>query len=276
MNDIYFRASGAGNLMVGTRGLTTNQKQRLAELTVRKKGEGKPLTAKMEKERLALARKKRQPFELSQTAKSWVENIWLAEELGYRPPMDSKEVMKGKLVEQDAFALVDQKYPGTFRAKNTNRFTKGHFSGTPDTILGDVVEDVKSCWDLRTFFRVRTVDPLYYAQGQVYMYLTGNKKYRLHYTLSTTPEELIWNEEKTYFYKYGSDYENQLYLEASAQIRRGHEVDHIPAQDRVKTFTWEYDPAFMRELNVRAKAAKKYYNQLRLNKIEDWQPPKFD
>ncbi len=266
------RASAAAALMCGVRGLTTKQNERLEYLNNRKSDPSeKPLTDKMEKERKALAEKKAAPFELSATAKTLVEDTWLQNEYDAREHQESKHTLKGQMCEQDAIELVDQLHPiQGFRMKNTDRFKKGYFEGTPDVVLKDLgrVEDLKTSWDLRTFYRVKSLDKAYFWQGQVYMYLTGTKTFRVYYCLVDTPDALIQREELSFFYKYGQDYDNPEYLEAIEQVRRLHEVEHIPAEKRCKMFEFSYWPEGVRELKERCKAALKYYKTISLDQID--------
>ena len=78
------RASKAGLLMTDAPGigLTDNQARTLDEYMARKNGNGKPLTANMEKTLADLIAKRDAPFELSQTAKSYIASLWLRLEYG--------------------------------------------------------------------------------------------------------------------------------------------------------------------------------------------------
>ena len=281
---ILFRASAAGNLMVGGNQITEKQLSRLKYLKDRHSeyvsykrkvdaGAGqdipkvRPLTEKMKKEMSDLQIAKDAPFELGETAKTYVESVWLRKEYGYEEPVVTPQMLKGHLVEQDAIGLVSKVWKmQEFRTKNRKRFTNDYFSGCPDVVTksANVVEDVKSCWTLRTYFEIRKVNPLYYGQGQVYMDLTGKRKFRLHYCLVETPEELIKDQELKYFYKYGADPENPHYQEVCEMLRKNNDFKGIPVQDRVKTFEFDYDEAYIKELKSRVEVARNYYSTLTL------------
>ena len=236
-----------------------------------RKGEkiqARPLTEKMETDLAELIEKRDAPFELGETAKRYVEKVWLRDKYGYDEPVVTREMLKGLLCEQDSINLVSKVIPEKeFRRKNTERYQNGWVSGFMDVILKKIgiIEDVKSSWDLRTFFEVMSFPELYYGQAQSYMELTGIRKFRLHYCLVNTPEELILDMEKSFYFKFGCDEENKHYLECCEKIRRNHNFDRILPIDKVKTFEFEYDAEYVEELRKRAAAAADYYHTLKLN-----------
>ena len=58
--------------------------------------------------------------ELSETAKSEVEKIWLMNEKGYYSELDNKYLTKGLLNEQEGLSMVSE-IEGEFYIKNTER-----------------------------------------------------------------------------------------------------------------------------------------------------------
>lgn len=230
----------------------------------------KPLTDKQEERLAELVEKRDAPFELSQSAKSYIEGVWLRKEFGYDEPVFTEVLMKGLLCEQDSIQLVHSVWSSSeFRVKNKQRFKNEFFTGCPDVILQSdgIVEDVKTCWTIKQFIQKKKIEPLYFAQLQAYMDLTGLRQARLHYCLVDTPEELIMEEEKRFYFKFGCDEENKHYLEACDKIRKNHMVSHIPKQSRIRTFEVEYDEAFVKELKSRVVHARAYYNGLSLETI---------
>lgn len=268
MSEIKIRASKAGLLMTDARGvgLTGNQTQTLEEYLARKNGKGKPLTANMENALADLIAKRDAPFELSQTAKSYIISLWLYMEYGYEEPVVTPELMKGNLCEQDSIELVSGLIPAKeFRVKNRDRYEDDYFTGTPDVILrkDGVIEDLKTSWTLKTFFDA-SPDKSYIGQAQVYMHLTGIKEYRLIYALVDTPNEIVLQEMKRYWFKFGQDDGNPEYERICNQLAAMHKVGHIPEEDRIKVFRFAYDPEYMKELIFRVKEARKFYNGLTL------------
>jgi hypothetical protein len=263
--NLKIRASAAGLLMSGGAGITAKQIEMLAELQARKDGQGKPLTPKMESDLSDLIAKRNAPPELGATGKSYIKSLWLCLEYGYKEPMVTDVLLKGNMCEQDGMALVTDVYGGDeFRAKNKKNFEDDFFMGTPDVILSKIIEDIKNAWSLKTFAEIEKPDPVYYAQGQVYMHLTGRRLFRIHHCLINTPAELVYNEQKKFFWKYGGDENNQHFKEAAEQIARNHNFDHIPMEQRVKTFEFEYNADFIAELQSKVILARKYYSTLQL------------
>lgn len=270
-NLLKIRASAAGLLMSGGAGITPGQLVELQELQARKEaaaiGNAKALTANMEAKLQELFTKKNAPPSLGETAKSYVEKLWLETMYGYKEPIVTDELLKGNLVEQDGIALVSDVIPvNEFRVKNKQFFEDEYFIGTPDIVLKTepFVEDIKSAWSIKTFFEKRDIDPIYYAQGQVYLHLTGKQFFRVHYCLLNTPIDLVHNEQKRFFWKYGGDENNKHFQSAAEQIARNHIYDGIPNRNRVKTFEFEYDPRFIQRLQERVVLARQYFDTLTL------------
>ena len=256
-------------------GLTDNQARTIDEYMARKNGNGKPLTANMEKTLADLIAKRDAPFELSQTAKSYIASLWLRLEYGYQEPVVTNELLKGNLCEQDSIELVTDLIPASeFRVKNRDHYEDEYFTGTPDVIIrkDDVIEDVKSSWTLRTFFESKP-DKDYIGQAQVYMHLTGIHNYRLIYALVDTPDAIVFQEMKRYYFKFGQDEGNPEYERICNQLEAMHKVSHIPQEDRMKVYTYTYDPTYIKELIFRVKEARKYYATLTLvDAMQRYQP----
>lgn len=203
---------------------------------------------------------------ISETSKTFIRQIWLEKSFGYKEDVMTDEMLKGLLCEQDSLGLVKKVLGGEFRAKNTKRFRNEYVEGTPDIILKkeDVVEDVKSSYNLRTFMEAELAKP-YYWQGQGYMWLTGKKNYRLMYCLVPTPEEIITEQKKRWYYKFNCDESNAHYIEMCEQIDHNNElISTLPAQCRVKVFEFEYDFEGIEKAKTRIEAARDYYDTLSL------------
>ncbi len=97
---------------------------------------------------------------LSETAKTFVESIWLENMFEYRKEVITDEIYKGLIVEQDAMVLVQSVLGGEFRKKYRHNLENDYLTGHPDIVLSDCVEDVKSSYDVRTFFNSE-LTPLY-------------------------------------------------------------------------------------------------------------------
>ena len=129
---------------------------------------------------------------LSETAKSYLRDLWLQDTYGYKEPSTpSVEMLKGLMCEADSMSLVQEVLGGSFRVKNLETFKADALAGTPDCILPDAVEDIKTSWSLRTFYEADGSNSAYFWQAVGYMMLTGKTAYRLIYCLVPTPDELI-------------------------------------------------------------------------------------
>lgn len=204
--------------------------------------------------------------ELSETAKKFVQDIWLEREYGYRERVTTKEMKKGLLCEQDSMALVQSVLGGEFRLKCSETYTNDYLIGHPDIVLKneDYVEDIKTSWSLRTFMDAE-ISKNYLAQAHGYMELTGKKNYRLIYCLIPTPEDMIEDEDRRLFFQFGGNTSNPDYLEAVDQLRHNNEVIlTIPKEKRVKIFDFAKDEEYCADIMQRAERAAKYYNTLSL------------
>lgn len=261
------RGSSGHALMVGRPNITENQLKELEIL------QAKERTAKQEVRMFELMEKKNKPFELSETAKSAIKKQWLWDKYRYDKPVYTPEIIKGILCEQDTFKLVDKVLPlDELRLRNTEKKENDYFKGTPDfvsTTIPDLIEDVKSSWDLHTFMEA-DLNPIYYGQGQIYMHLWERDSYRLIYGLVDTPEHLVRGEKLKIWYKFDNDSaeatEHEDYQIAAQQIEINHKFEHIPIEDRIKVFEFDYDPDYIDELIRRMPSARDYYDNLKLNK----------
>jgi len=199
--------------------------------------------------------------ELGETAKSLVKEIWLKDKFGYSEPVVTKQMIKGLTMEQDSMELVSLALGG-FRMRYSEKIENELITGTPDIVIEDCVEDIKTSWNIRTFMNAE-ISKAYERQLQGYMMLTGKKKARLIYCLVPTSEEQIQEDCKGFFFKYGQ--ESPEYLEAERQLYHNNEIiKKINYKERVKVFEIEKDESFEKELKTRVSNAVKYYNGLKL------------
>lgn len=278
-NDVKFRASGAASLLVGLQKWTDKDEAALQELEARKAGEfltnaGRlgSYTPNMQETHADLLQKKKEGPKLGQTAKSFIEEMWLRDTYGYSKELSTKEILKGQLCEQDSFGLVSDVHPiGVFRRKNKRHYEDEYFRGTPDVDLSEelgLIEDVKTCWDINTYFKIRNYSSIYYGQGQVYMHLSGARRFNLYYCLVSTPAVLLVQMEKALYWKFGGDENNDLYIKNAEQLYANHTYDEIPKEIRIKRFSFEYDLEYISELIEAAKLGREYYSTLSLDKID--------
>ena len=202
--------------------------------------------------------------ELGETAKTFIEEMWLRDKYGYYEEASSPEMMKGLLCEQDSMELVQKVCGGEFRTAYGQRLSNDYIIGTPDIVLKDWVEDIKTSWSLKTFFNAELL-PAYYAQGQGYMELTGRKKYKVIYCLVPTPASLLDGEYKRIEWRFANDFNNPDFQKAVTQFGRNNECIHdIPIEKRIKIFEFDYDGEYIKKLYSQIEKARKYYESLSL------------
>jgi hypothetical protein len=285
---IRFRASGVGALMVGGNEPTEKQQDRFKQLVAKnaglvlhkKTGNPLPMTNKDLDELETLRAKLEAPFELGDVAKKFVRKTWLKNNFGYHEDLNTLQILKGNLCEQDSINLVSDVVPiKGFRRQNQAHYKNDWFTGTPDIVLEKygIVEDIKTSFNIDTFLEKSDIDFLYWVQGQVYLNLTGFKSFRLLYCLVSTPERILRKLAKRalYFYSDGivtPDSDDPDYLAAVDQIQINHNYDEIDPAQRVKVFEFERDDDFLDKLKARIEGpARDYYKSLTLNGISpDW------
>jgi len=207
--------------------------------------------------------------ELSKTAKNMIREIWLEKTYGYKEEVITDELMKGLLCEQDSISLVQKVLGGEFRIKcptpKSNDFIKGHCD--IELKKEDVIEDIKTSYNLRTFFNAELED-VYYGQGQGYMELYGKKNYRLIYCLVPTPEKMILEAKKRLYFKFDCNEDNEDYIKLCEQIDYNNNlILQIPLNERLKIFNFEYNAEYIDKLYKKIIKAREYYKSLSLNSI---------
>ena len=271
---ILLRASGFGNLMTEARGvtLTDNQKEELEKLRDKIR-EGKALTEPQKKNYQIYKEKEKAPPQLSDTAKGWLEELWLLNEKGYYDELNNKYVEKGLYQEQDGIDLISD-VENEFYEKNTERITKGNITGECDILidLGDrkIVKDIKCSWSPVTFMNA-TLSKLYETQGRIYMYLYDADEFHLHYCLVDAPIHLYEKAIYIASQKYGIiDRDTPEAQPIFDQIRRNMIFSDNPAytkEERVKTFVITRDLEIEKNLLEKVGPAIEYYKTIKLNQI---------
>lgn len=292
--EVNFRASGNGALLTNKKGsgITATQLKAIAtsELKIREGGKLTPTQLQTLKDNKI---KRDKPFELSDTAKSFVQAIWLQNKKGFRKDIKSKYLDKGIFGEEVGMNLLSD-VDGRFYTKNTERITRDNLTGecdskfeidpklslTPEIYKGrkvKIIQDVKCCWDSETFMNSK-FDPLYENQGRTYLELYDCDEFWLRYCLVDCPEHLVQKEKNYLFNKYYSDSMDDQGIEELEkmleplfeQIERNLVYSNNPQytkEERVKTFKITRDKEEFKKLQDRIPAALKYYDSIKLNQI---------
>jgi hypothetical protein len=198
---------------------------------------------------------------LSQTAKTYIEELAKEHLFGIKKVFKSRYTDKGNEVEEKAIELTEEVLGFEFLTKNEDYFENDYIKGTPDIITHSLVIDVKSSWsgDTFPFFETELPNKDYYYQVMGYMWLTGKKNALISYCLINTPEEIVNDEiRRTAWGKY----EIEPSEETIREVQSVHNFNHIPKDRRVKAFHVEFNEGVINEMKTRIDECRKYFNTL--------------
>jgi hypothetical protein len=198
---------------------------------------------------------------LSQTAKTYIEELAKEYLFGIKKVFKSRYTDKGNEVEEKAIELTEDVLGFEFLTKNEDYYQNDYIKGTPDIITTSLVIDVKSSWsgDTFPFFETELPNKDYYYQVMGYMWLTGKKNALISYCLINTPEEIVNDEiRRTAWGKY----EIEPSEETIRDVMAIHSFDHIPKHRRVKAFHVEYNEGVVNEMKTRIEHCRTYFNEL--------------
>ena len=199
---------------------------------------------------------------LSQTTKTYLQELAVAEKYGIYKEFSSRYTDKGNEVEELSIALCNDVLNLGFIYKNEEKlFTNDWIKGTPDVNTDEILLDVKSSWDATTFpfFDTELKNKDYFYQLQGYMWLTGKEECLLCYCLIDTPLQIVEDEIRREHWK-ASLIEESLDLRAFVQSK--HTFGHIPKEKRLKTFKIAKDDEVIEAIKTRIEECREYYNNL--------------
>lgn len=198
---------------------------------------------------------------LSETAKTYVQDLVLEEKYGIKKEFSSRYTDKGNAVEEAGIALVNDVLNYKFIYKNYEFYENEWITGTPDVNTDEVLLDVKCSWDATTFpfFDTDVPNKDYFYQLQGYMWLTGKQESILAYCLINTPFEMVEDEVRRAHWKFHLIDENE---ELRKEVEFKHIFDHIPENKRVKYWFIRREEEVIEKIKERVKLCKIYYNLL--------------
>lgn len=201
---------------------------------------------------------------LSQTAKSYIQELVLEDLYGIKKDFSSRYTDKGLIQEDLSIELAARVLDLPFCTKNDEYFENDFIKGTPDLILEDEVIDIKTSWDATTFpwFAEELPEKNYYWQLVGYLWLTGKTKGRIVYCLTDTPEDIVLDEIRRTSWK---KFELDVSDETEREVRAKHEFNHIPEFQRVKEFRIELNEASIERVKEKVYLCREYYNELTNN-----------
>ena len=199
---------------------------------------------------------------LSQTAKSYIEDLFNELEFGYRKEFSSRYTDKGLEMEDEAIQFASEQFDWDFVVKNTERFTNDYITGEPDINTDSLLADIKCSWSLDTYpmFEAKMKNKDYYWQLQGYMWLTGKTEAELVYCLMNTPLQIVEDEVRRAHWKAGLIDED---IDLRHEVQLKHNYDNIPSKLRVKRYIVERDEKAIEKIIEKVEIAREYYKMLK-------------
>ena len=183
---------------------------------------------------------------LSQTAKSYIDQLAKEHFYGYESPIVNRYLDKGINQELESIQLLNSVRFENFE-KNTERIENNWLTGECDILTNEKIIDIKTSWSLDTFPELpEDIDSKDYEwQGRAYMMLYEKHEFELIYCMVSTWDEFL------------TQYDDKSI----------HKVDHIDPRFRITSVTFERDFELENQMIERCKIATEYYNE-RINKLK--------
>lgn len=211
--------------------------------------------------------------ELSETTKTNLIDIYVSAKYGRQTDITNKYITKGLMVEEDSITLYSR-VKKTFFKKNEKHLSNEFIKGTPDLFTGSEIEkaetiiDIKSSWDIFTFFRniPKGVNDMYYYQLQGYMALTGAKSAKLAFCLIDTPETMIMDAKRRLMWQMNAGTEeNEDYKNACDELDLKMTYSDIPLKEKVIEYDIERNDADIDRIYDKVKKAREFLNQIEMS-----------
>ena len=267
-DEVLFRCSCIGKIMTEGKGsvFTEKQQQELERL------QGLPKrTEKQEITVLELIAKRDAPAKLSDTCISYLKEVYVFNKYGKEPiggAERSKYTLKGKAVEEESIMMLSRIDSQRYE-KNTERYKNSYLTGEPDIIVtqdgvANKIIDIKSSYDFATLLSNHgfPLNPLYQAQVQGYMALTGATEAEVCYCLVNMPQEVIESEKKRIFYAINPvTEEDPFYKKSIERIEWNMTFDEIPIEERILRFKVERDEDYIQRTYRRIEECRSWLKE---------------
>lgn len=292
-SNYIFRSHMVGNIISVEKPLTENQFNLLTAYSERKSGNGKPLTAKQEKEFISLLNKHNEAgtCHLTEGAKKLLSNMVFYEKTGRIKILENQYLEKGIKCEKQARDLISSVL-GIFLTEDDERKKNEWVTGKRDIKNNTVIPDIKAKYDFESFCNclVDSTSEIYLRQLDCYMELWNVSDSVLCHVLVDTPFNLINNELRKKGYKNDifnehGDLKEESIPEAKAIIcnhiytREGLEkfcnespniyiewfddFVEIPAKDRIHMIPHSYQKERIEQRNESIRLAREYMNTVK-------------
>lgn len=201
---------------------------------------------------------------LSETCKEHLMECYIEEIYGREKDIENKYTRKGNMAEEDSMTLYSR-ITKQFYVKNQETFSNDFLTGTPDIIHHTSIKDLKTSWDLFTFFANlhKPVNKLYAYQLNGYKAIVpGAMTMQLIYVLVNTPDVLIEQQKNKLYYSMGiiDRDSSPEYLEGCEKIDKNNVFDDIPIEKRYIQF--DIPPINIGDCYVRVKECRNFLNSL--------------
>lgn len=211
---------------------------------------------------------------LSETTKTHLMDIFISHQFGRQTDINNKYIEKGISNEEDSITFLSRVNKVIYR-KNDKRFFNDYIQGEPDILPdadnGNTVFDVKTSWDLFTFFRTydKKMKDLYLWQLRGYAWLTGAENAKLAYCLTNTPKPLIEAEKRKLWYQLGQPLDdNENWIDAQKVIDLSMIYDDIDINNRVLSYDVDLSGEWQDELIKKVIQARLYLVELQSKLIK--------
>jgi len=200
---------------------------------------------------------------LSETAKTFIEDVFREKEYGIYKDISSRYTDKGIQMEDEAIQLAGNVLGWDINVnKNEERLKNGWITGIPDINTETLLADIKCSWSGSTFpfFDTELPNKDYFWQLQGYMMLTGHLQAELVYCLMNTPQQIVEDEVRRMHWKLNL-------LEESLDVREAvqcqHNFDHLSDNLRIKRFIVEGSIDAENRIKEKVEQANEYYLSLK-------------
>lgn len=209
--------------------------------------------------------------QFGETCKAHLLECYVNKKYGRYKDVTNHFIEKGIVAEEDSIDLYSVVKKHVF-IKNTETLSNDFFVGTPDLYLGpsmkeaEIVIDLKTSWDIFTFFGVlaKGLDKRYYWQLQAYMDLTGAKEAKLVYCLVNTPYKLVEDQKKKLMWTMAviDPETDEAYQKACDMVEKNSVYDDIPQENRYIEFTIDRNQDDIDKAHQRVIDCRNFLNQL--------------
>jgi len=236
----------------------------------------KGLTATQEARLQDLQDRNSRPPELSEGAKTYIKEVWLENEKGFKEEVTDKKLRKGLQAEEDAINLISF-VDNVMYLKNEKRAFLNHLTGECDVlhhnkdIDAKIIDDTKCSWNPRTFMS-SGLTTLYEWQGRAYLHLYDADIFRLRHCLVDCPPDVLQEEFKKFCFANNIiDDSLPKYKPLIDQFNRNFLYEDsglYTKEERVKTFMFARDYELESVMLKAIELGVEYYQTITLNMIE--------